>query len=178
LEVWASDFHAEPPQRLKKSKVHYIDVSEVYKAEKQYDFIILKHVLEHTHDPVIFLKNMKKLLREKGRLMIEVPNLKEGSRRLFGKYAQSYSVPDHIIHFTDTAFKRTIQKAGFDPLVFWQGNYPPFINGSLSYLLNIELNNYMRLLGAMFYIPLQWFPNMLTGERSTLKALITPASNV
>ena len=41
---------------------------------EQYNIIFLFHVLEHLSEPERFLKNMKKMLKKEGTLIIEVPN--------------------------------------------------------------------------------------------------------
>lgn len=43
----------------------------------EYDVISLIHVLEHIEKPVVFLKKIKKLLREGGKIFVEVPDASE-----------------------------------------------------------------------------------------------------
>lgn len=44
------------------------------KYENFFDFIILRHVLEHTFDPVLVLKKIAKVLKKDGMLYLAVPN--------------------------------------------------------------------------------------------------------
>ena len=52
-----------------------INIEESLKGIKQYDLIILEHVLEHISDPKLALKNIYNILKPKGRLIIVTPFL-------------------------------------------------------------------------------------------------------
>lgn len=52
-----------------------IDVEKSLNVTKQYDLIILEHVLEHISDPKLALKNIYDILKPKGRLIIVTPFL-------------------------------------------------------------------------------------------------------
>ena len=52
-----------------------IDIEKSLKGTKQYDLIILEHVLEHISDPKLALKNIYDILKPKGRLIIVTPFL-------------------------------------------------------------------------------------------------------
>ena len=52
-----------------------IDVEKSLKGTKQYDLIILEHVLEHISDPKLALKNIYDILKPKGRLIVVTPFL-------------------------------------------------------------------------------------------------------
>ncbi|MEG4394201.1 class I SAM-dependent methyltransferase [Microcoleus sp. BROC3] len=41
---------------------------------RQYDMIVMNHVLEHTRDPLLALRNAMSLLVDGGKLVMEVPN--------------------------------------------------------------------------------------------------------
>jgi 2-polyprenyl-3-methyl-5-hydroxy-6-metoxy-1,4-benzoquinol methylase len=47
---------------------------ENFSADKQYDTIIMSHVLEHIEEPVKNLIKIKSWLKENGRLLVAVPN--------------------------------------------------------------------------------------------------------
>ncbi|WP_271538554.1 class I SAM-dependent methyltransferase [Bradyrhizobium sp. CCBAU 45321] len=50
----------------------YSDWSELVPSQK-YDWILLRHVLEHVPEPKIFLENILGLLKARGRLIVVVP---------------------------------------------------------------------------------------------------------
>ena len=45
--------------------------------EKKYDIVIIVSVLEHVTDPINFLKNLKLLLKNKGKVIIECPSIND-----------------------------------------------------------------------------------------------------
>ncbi|MCZ8353218.1 MAG: class I SAM-dependent methyltransferase [Cyclobacteriaceae bacterium] len=47
---------------------------ENFESDKEYDTIIMSHVLEHIEEPIKNLGRIKSWLKEKGRLLIAVPN--------------------------------------------------------------------------------------------------------
>ena len=52
-----------------------IDVEKSLNGMRQYDLIILEHVLEHISDPKLALKNIYDILKPKGRLIVVTPFL-------------------------------------------------------------------------------------------------------
>jgi|GEM_PF-290544 2-polyprenyl-3-methyl-5-hydroxy-6-metoxy-1,4-benzoquinol methylase len=59
---------------IKNDSVNFI-LSDIYdyRPEKKYDFITMGEVMEHVEDPVSLLKQLKRLLKEKGKLFITTP---------------------------------------------------------------------------------------------------------
>jgi SAM-dependent methyltransferase len=83
--VWATDYHTEAPPLLRSTDIHYTAYEDLA-SHGPFDFILCRHVLEHTYDPVEFLRGIAELLNPGGVLMIEVPNLRAPLSGLFGKY--------------------------------------------------------------------------------------------
>ena len=50
-----------------------------------FDFITASQVLEHTNNPVEFLKNIKKRLKDDGKVILSFPNANSLTRKIFGK---------------------------------------------------------------------------------------------
>ena len=62
--------------------------------DKTFDIISVNHVLEHIRDPNIVLLELKRVLKIKGRIFLEVPN----ERALWGKPKGRFA---GTVHFTD-----------------------------------------------------------------------------
>lgn len=88
-----------------KGLVVYDSIDALIAAQpEKFDLISLVHVLEHLPDPVEALSRIKKdLLSEKGRLLLEVPNL----------YAHDSFELAHLTCFSRHTLIETIQQAGF-----------------------------------------------------------------
>lgn len=80
--------------------------------ESGFDAITLWHVLEHVHDLEAYMVQLKKLLRDKGRLFIAVPNYTSDDARVFGDNWAAWDVPRHLYHFAPSSMKALVQRAG------------------------------------------------------------------
>ncbi len=151
--VDAVDFNLNPPPLLANNEINYYYIEDFYNQNKQYDLILLRHVLEHIIDPVEFLENFKKYLTNDGILLIEVPNLESGSGKIFGKYFHGFYVPYHIFHYTKESLRFILQKTGYDCVI--KNSEIPLMSNNLANLLGISIiNNYLRFVGMILY-PIQ-----------------------
>ena len=75
-----------------------------------FDVISMWHVLEHVPDLDKQIKELKRLLKPKGTLIIAVPNFKSFDANHYGKFWAAYDVPIHFWHFSKTAIKLLFEK--------------------------------------------------------------------
>nr|WP_315189497.1 class I SAM-dependent methyltransferase [uncultured Flavobacterium sp.] len=75
-----------------------------------FDVISMWHVLEHVPDLNQQIKELKRLLKPNGTLIIAVPNFKSFDAKHYGKFWAAYDVPIHFWHFSKTAIKKLFQK--------------------------------------------------------------------
>lgn len=69
--------------RKANSKVEYIvGFGEKFKLKEKFDTISMNMLLEHVNDPIALLKNCKKHLTKRGRILVQVPNANSVTRRL------------------------------------------------------------------------------------------------
>ena len=107
-EVYGADAHESPPSGVK----HYRSYRELQERRTEFDFILCRHVLEHTYDPVDFLASLKAMLAPAGTLAIEVPSLDTIWRRVFRAHWDGFYVPYHPLHFTRDSLRRCVEAAG------------------------------------------------------------------
>jgi SAM-dependent methyltransferase len=89
------------------------DIGNFYAlADNQFDAITMWHVLEHVHDLQGYMAKLKTLLKEKGRLIIAVPNYTSGDADIYGEYWAAYDVPRHLYHFSPASMKGLVEKHG------------------------------------------------------------------
>jgi len=67
--------------------------------EHSFDVITLWHVLEHLPNLEAQIVTIKKLLKEKGTLIIAVPNFKSFDANYYKDFWAAYDVPRHLWHF-------------------------------------------------------------------------------
>jgi 2-polyprenyl-3-methyl-5-hydroxy-6-metoxy-1,4-benzoquinol methylase len=75
-----------------------------------FDVISMWHVLEHVPDLNQQIKELKRLLKPNGTLIIAVPNFKSFDAKHYGKFWAAYDVPIHFWHFSKTAIKKLFLK--------------------------------------------------------------------
>ncbi len=105
-------------------------LGENSKPDRQYDAILLKHVLEHYGDPFAALRDANRLLRPDGLVQIFVPNgeyWKAGMLRHRHKfYRYDANGIDHYVYFNRTTLSQILKTVGFEVV---QENYPFFVPG-------------------------------------------------
>ncbi|PRZ26233.1 class I SAM-dependent methyltransferase [Flavobacterium granuli] len=77
-----------------------------------FDVISMWHVLEHVPDLDNQIKELKRLLKPEGTLIIAVPNFKSFDAKYYGAFWAAYDVPIHFWHFSKMAIKTLFEKEG------------------------------------------------------------------
>ena len=80
-----------------------------FEFTKQFDVIIMSHVLEHVIDCRKVIENLKKKLSNDGILFLEVPNC--GSKKYL---IESIETQPHIHHFTKKSLEKLLNILGFE----------------------------------------------------------------
>jgi 2-polyprenyl-3-methyl-5-hydroxy-6-metoxy-1,4-benzoquinol methylase len=75
-----------------------------------FDLISMWHVLEHVPNLDDQIKELKRLLKPNGTLIIAVPNYKSFDAQHYGKFWAAYDVPIHFWHFSKNAIKMLFEK--------------------------------------------------------------------
>ncbi|RTY97382.1 class I SAM-dependent methyltransferase, partial [Flavobacterium bomense] len=103
----------EPSDRAKaiaKSKgVSFVEETSELDSHS-FDVISMWHVLEHVPDLDKQIKELKRLLKPTGTLIIAVPNFKSFDAKHYGKFWAAFDVPIHFWHFSKTAIKILFEK--------------------------------------------------------------------
>ncbi len=110
------------------------DIESLTQPPDSWDIVSLFHVLEHLRDPLRLLVAVRSWLRERGVLVIQVPNAASWQARLFRRRWYGFDVPRHLTHWTEATLERALTHAGFTVVgrryVSWRDN-GPFLAGSL-----------------------------------------------
>ena len=86
-------------------------VEKTAELENQsFDVISMWHVLEHVPNLDEQIKELKRLLKPNGTLIIAVPNFKSFDAKHYGKFWAAYDVPIHFWHFSKTAIQALFQR--------------------------------------------------------------------
>ncbi len=93
----------------KKKGVSFVEnLSEL--ESNSFDVITMWHVLEHVPDLENQIKELKRLIKPFGTVIIAVPNFKSFDAHYYGNFWAAYDVPIHLWHFSKTAIKKLFAK--------------------------------------------------------------------
>ncbi|HET8858462.1 class I SAM-dependent methyltransferase [Marivirga sp.] len=90
------------------------DLEELKLKNKKFDIITLWHVLEHIHHINDTIKLLKSVLKEKGKIVIAVPNIESYDQTIFQDKWAAYDVPRHLYHFSQETMKTLMLKHGLN----------------------------------------------------------------
>ncbi|MCE9532479.1 MAG: class I SAM-dependent methyltransferase, partial [Planctomycetes bacterium] len=79
-------------------------------ADGSFDVVTMWASLEHMHQPLSVLREVRRVLAPGGRLYIQVPNANAWNRRLFGTYSFSLDLPRHLTHFHPATLRTMLEK--------------------------------------------------------------------
>lgn len=100
-------------KKITRAEVLNINLLEEDSLLKKFDCITLFHVLEHIREPVNFLKNIRKKLKDKGILVIEVPNCEDMLLSVSQEYMNFYWQLAHLSYFNRKVLGEIINKSEF-----------------------------------------------------------------
>jgi 2-polyprenyl-3-methyl-5-hydroxy-6-metoxy-1,4-benzoquinol methylase len=103
----------EPNEKAKgiaSKKGVVLDESTTHFESKSFDVITMWHVLEHVYDPEIQIRELKRLVKPNGTIIIAVPNFNSFDAKYYGEFWAAYDVPRHLWHFSKTAIHKLFQR--------------------------------------------------------------------
>ena len=105
----------EPSPRAKgiaiKKGISFVEDTKELESHS-FDTITMWHVLEHVPDLDAQIKELKRLLKPEGTLIIAVPNYKSFDAKHYGAFWAAYDVPIHFWHFSKKAIQLLFAKEG------------------------------------------------------------------
>lgn len=78
--------------------------------DQKFDLVVLRHILEHVDDPISFILDIKNVLKERGYIFVEVPNLMKSIKER--NYHDFYF--EHLSYFTPPFLKNLLINCGFN----------------------------------------------------------------
>jgi len=104
-----------------KLKLNFDFVEKVIEDEKfiesnenQFDIITCWHVIEHVYNPIIFIKNIKRLLKKGGIFLFELPNEDDELFDLSLEYRELVHFQDHCNYFNRETLKYLFEKCNIE----------------------------------------------------------------
>tara|TARA_B100000242_G_scaffold67424_2_gene41930 strand:+ start:103 stop:969 length:867 start_codon:yes stop_codon:yes gene_type:complete len=96
-------------KKLQKNLKIFTEINEI---NTKYDVITMFHVLEHLEDPIKQLKNLRKKLNNKGKIIIEVPSSKDVLFNI--PEFKNFSLwSEHLMLHTKSSLRKIIRASNF-----------------------------------------------------------------
>jgi SAM-dependent methyltransferase len=96
--------------------VHQGSLHEQRFPDRSFDAITMSHSIEHLHDPLAWLQETRRVLKQGGRLAIATPNSRSLSHAAFREHWFALEPPRHLHIFNADALAALLRRAGFERL--------------------------------------------------------------
>lgn len=88
-------------------------LEEAALPDESFDVVLMMHVIEHVPDPARLLKEVWRVLRRGGHLVLETPRYDTLMFKLLGRRERSLGCEGHIYFFTTDTLRRLYEMVGF-----------------------------------------------------------------
>lgn len=123
-----------------------------------FDVVIVAHVLEHTHQPGSYLREISRILKYDGLAAIAVPNIESHSARTLGALWALLEPPVHLYHFSRSTLGKYLGKSGLRiESCASKTVYSQMIRKSLVSVRHSR----SRLARLSFWVRTGWLPSLL-----------------
>ncbi len=116
---------------------------------QSFSAISIWHVLEHTSEPGIVIKQVADLLKPAGVLALAVPNFGSTQRKLFGKHWFHLDLPRHLYHFNEKSLLSLLSKHGLQVISIRTNSLDQNLFGFIQSAINCVLPNKANLLFSL-----------------------------
>jgi 2-polyprenyl-3-methyl-5-hydroxy-6-metoxy-1,4-benzoquinol methylase len=95
--------------------VHIGTLEQAIFSDGFFDVVTMWDVLEHLHDPSSSLREVYRILKPEGILIIRAPNADSWNASLFGRYWAGWDAPRHLHVFTSSTLRALLAANHFQP---------------------------------------------------------------
>lgn len=135
-----------------------VEMKNIYDiTEENFDVICTFHVLEHIANPVGFLSQIYKKLKDKGLLVIEVPNIDDPLISIYdvSPYKDFYFMKPHLFYYSERAIGLLLKQVGFGNIHFRSYQHYGLLN-HLCWSLTGETSTATKMGGGGMDFPLKY----------------------
>jgi len=106
--------------RLKTGAVHCGELPQIALPAEQFDLCVLSDVIEHVRDPLVFLREIHRVLRPGGALFIATPSIDSWSARFMKQKWMEFKA-EHLVYFDRQTLQTALAKSSFREVVLQPG---------------------------------------------------------
>ncbi len=107
------DAQAVDAARRKGLSVRLGGLAKQRYPDSSFDLVLMSHVIEHVHDPIATLREIRRVLRAGSKLVVATPNADSLGHRHFGPNWRGLEPPRHLQIFTGNSLAALAGRAGF-----------------------------------------------------------------
>ncbi|MBI2251208.1 MAG: class I SAM-dependent methyltransferase [Armatimonadetes bacterium] len=111
--VEISPFAAKYPKEKWKDNIVIGEFKENLFPDNFFEVVTLIEVIEHLTSPIEILKNIYKVLKDNGIILIATGNVESLPAKVLGKFWDYYLIPGHIYYYSPNTISRLLKLAGF-----------------------------------------------------------------
>jgi len=115
-------------------KVFQGDVQAAAFEDNTFDLVSARHVIEHVPNPENFVREIARILKKGGQLLIQTPNSKALGRQWFGTYWYANDVPRHLVLFCPANLRMLTERHGLQLITEKTVTTPKIILNSWDYM--------------------------------------------
>jgi 2-polyprenyl-3-methyl-5-hydroxy-6-metoxy-1,4-benzoquinol methylase len=167
-------FGTEPSQKARnfaQEKNIILEENISFYEKKKFDVITMWHVLEHVRNLSEYIKQLKSLLKENGRLIVAVPNFKSYDAKHYKQFWAAFDVPRHLFHFSQESIQKLFSEVNLEVEKMLPMKYDAFYVSLLSEKYKTGKSNPMK----SFWIGLK--SNLKAKQTSEYSSLIYVIKN-
>lgn len=140
--------------------------------DESFDVITMWHVLEHRYDIIDTIKNLKRIIKPNGIIIIALPNYKSFDAKYYKRYWAAYDVPRHLFHFSRKTIDYIFQKNN----LFLKKTYPMYFDAF--YVSMISEKNKTKKLNPIKAIFIGFISNLFSLFSKESSSLIYIAKKI
>lgn len=141
----------EPNPKAKElalaKNINLIDDTKSIKNDS-FDIITMWHVLEHIPDLEKQIRELHRLLKPNGTLILALPNYKSYDAQYYKKYWAAYDVPRHLWHFSQNSIQPLFSPFGFKLVEKYPMLFDSFYVSLLSEKYKTGKKNWIKAIGV------------------------------
>ena len=105
-------FGEEGSRLAAQSHTAAIDRVEAIVAQEKFDCVIATQVIEHVHQPLVFLRQLVSHTKPGGKIILATPDIRGLLRKVMGRRWPSFKIPEHINYFDPPRLSALMRKGG------------------------------------------------------------------
>jgi len=147
-------------KRVGEERILKGELPKVKFRSKNFDVVTLWGVLEHLPNPSIYISKIHNLLRKRGYLIIEIPNLDSFLLSIFGNNYNWLSINEHVFIYSKKGVKKFLNDNGFSTLSVYS---PVKITSNFAInMANLVSNRYFLNwdLTMLFFLPISFLVSL------------------